>query len=165
MSGAASSEDRPSSRTSHTYSTTMQLTHTLFAFFSASALAARVSMSASTNWTLEKLVRVCDAADDSCTWTFDINTNEGVAATKCTYTVAATKTQPASQSNGGPVMCGVFTITSGWSGQFGPDQGFTVISVVDYAKKLIVYAGYTDAMTTNGTTVDPDLTFPVQFLP
>ncbi|KAI0508296.1 surface protein 1 [Xylaria bambusicola] len=143
----------------------MQLTHTLFALFSTSALAARVSMSASTNWTLEKLVRVCDTADDSCTWTFDINTNEeGVKATACTYTVAATKTEPASQSSGGPATCGVFTITSGWSGQFGPDEGFTVISVVDYAKKLIAYAGYTDAMTTNGTTVDPDLTFPVQLL-
>ena len=39
-----------------------------------------------------------------------------------------------------------------------------MISVVDYEKKLIAYAGYTDAMVTNGTTVDPDLSFPVQTL-
>ncbi|KAI1427511.1 surface protein 1 [Xylaria sp. FL1777] len=144
----------------------MQLTHTLFALFSTSAFAATLSTFASTEWTLQSLERVCDGTDASCTWTFGINTNEaGVNATACAYTVAATSAGPASQSNGGPTTCGVFTITSGWSGQFGPDQGFTVISVVDYAKKLIAYAGYTDAMVKNGTTVTPDLSFPVQTLP
>ncbi|KAI0911383.1 surface protein 1 [Ustulina deusta] len=143
----------------------MQLTHTLVALFSTSALAATLSTFASTEWTLESLVRVCDGTDDSCTWTFGINTNEeGVDPTACTYDVGATSTEPASQSNGGPVTCGAFTVTSGWSGQFGPDQGFTVISVVDYVNKLIVYAGYTDAMVVNGTTVEPDLKFPVQTL-
>ncbi|KAI0432291.1 surface protein 1 [Xylaria sp. FL1042] len=143
----------------------MQLSRTLFALFSSSALAATLSTFASTEWTLESLVRVCDSADDSCTWNFGINTNEeGVNATACAYPVKATTTEPASQSNGGPVTCGVFTITSGWSGQFGPDQGFTVISVVDYAKKLIVYAGYTDAQVKNATVVDPNLSFPVQTL-
>ncbi|KAI0403458.1 surface protein 1 [Xylaria palmicola] len=143
----------------------MQLTNTLFALFSTSALATTLSTFASTEWTLDSLSRACDATDASCTWKFGINTNEaGVNATACSYTVGATAAAPASQSNGGPVRCGVFNITSGWSGQFGPDQGFTVISVVDYAKKLIVYAGYTDASVKNGTVVDPDLSFPVQTL-
>ncbi|KAI0970905.1 surface protein 1 [Xylaria arbuscula] len=143
----------------------MQLSYTLIALFSTSALAARLSTFASTEWTLESLVRVCDGADDSCTWQFAIDTNEtGVNTTACTYTVAGTATATASQSNGGPVTCGVFTITSGWSGQFGPGQGFTVISVVDYAKKLIAYPGYTDNQVTNGTVVTPDLSFPVQTL-
>ncbi|KAF2968030.1 hypothetical protein GQX73_g5544 [Xylaria multiplex] len=143
----------------------MQLTNTLFALLSTTALAKTLSTFASTEWTIESLIRSCDAPDDLCTWKFGINTNEeGVDVTECTYTVPATTTEPASQANGGPTTCGVFTITSGWSGQFGPDQGFTVISVVDYAKKLIVYAGYTDASVKNGTVVDPDLSFPVQTL-
>ena len=94
----------------------MQLKNICFALFSTSALATTVSTSADTEWTLESLVRVCDAADDSCTWTFKINTNEeGVNATDCSYTVGGTDAAPASQSNGGPTKCGVFTITSGVS--------------------------------------------------
>ncbi|KAI8623558.1 surface protein 1 [Xylariaceae sp. FL1651] len=143
----------------------MQLTTSLLALFSSTALAATLSTFASTEWTLQSLTRVCDATDSSCTWKFGINTNEaGVAVTPCTYVVNSTAAATASQSNGGPISCGVFNITSGWSGQFGPGQGFTVISVVDYAKKLIVYAGYTDAMVGNGTVVNPDLSFPVQTL-
>ncbi|KAI0467852.1 hypothetical protein F4859DRAFT_227030 [Xylaria cf. heliscus] len=143
----------------------MQLTSTIFALFSTSALAATLSTFAATEWTIQSLSRACDGTDASCTWKFGVNTNEeGVAVTACNYTVKATSA-PASQSNGGPATCGVFTITSGWSGQFGADQGFTVISVVDYAKKLIVYAGYTDAAVKDGNVVDPDLSFPVQTLP
>ncbi|KAI1364521.1 surface protein 1 [Xylaria arbuscula] len=144
----------------------MQLQTLLFTLFSTTtALAATLSTSADAEWTLESLVRVCDSADDACTWAFGINTNEeGVNVTDCSYTVGGTETAPASQSNGGPTECGVFTITSGWSGQFGDGEGFTVLSVVDYDKKLIAYAGYTDKMVTNGTTVDPDLSFPVQTL-
>ncbi|KAI1433425.1 surface protein 1 [Xylaria sp. CBS 124048] len=144
----------------------MQLTNTLFALFATSAFAAAKSTFASTEWTVNSLSRTCDTADDACKWTFGINTNQtGVAATPCTYTVKAAGTKPASQTNGGPETCGAYTITSGWSGQFGPGQGFTVLSIVDYAKKLIIYAGYTDAMVTNGTVVTPDLSFPVQTLP
>ncbi|KAI1159376.1 surface protein 1 [Nemania serpens] len=143
----------------------MKLTGTLFTLFSASALAETLSTFASTEWTLNSLSRVCTGADSSCTWKFGINTNEaGVAVTPCTYAVNATKAAPASQANGGPSTCGAFNITSGWSGQFGPGQGFTVVSVVDYAKKLIVYAGYTDTSVKNNTVVDPNLSFPVQTL-
>ncbi|KAI0205673.1 surface protein 1 [Astrocystis sublimbata] len=143
----------------------MQLTNTVFALFSTSALAATLSTFASTEWTLNKLSRACDSKDASCTWTFDINTNEeGVNATSCEYTVKAVEKAPASQSNGGPISCGAYNITSGWSDQFGADQGFTVVSVVDFEKKLIVYAGYTDIALKNDTVVDPDLSFPVQKL-
>ncbi|KAI0555862.1 surface protein 1 [Xylaria curta] len=143
----------------------MQLTSTILALFSTTATAATLSTFASTEWTIQSLSRTIGTGDQSVTWKFGINTNEtGVAVTPCTYTVKAVAPAPATQSNGGPVKCGVFNITSGWSGQFGPGQGFTVISVVDYSKKLIVYAGYTDNMVTNNTLVNPDLSFPVQTL-
>lgn len=145
----------------------MQLTNTLLTLFSTSAVATTLSTFAATEWTLSSLSRVCNAADTSCTWKFGIDTHEAnVTVTPCTFVVNATTTPatPASQANGGPARCGVFNITSGWSGQFGPDQGFTVVSVVDYAKKLIAWAGYTDALVKNGTVVDPDLSFPVQTL-
>jgi len=147
----------------------MQLTTTLAVLIAVStpAVAKTLSTSAGTEWTLTSLSRNCNKGDTSCTWLFGIDTNEAdVGATTCNYTVKATTSPPtpASQANGGPAKCGVFNITSGWSGQFGPDQGFTVISVVDYTKKLIAYAGYTDASIFNGTVVDPDLSFPVQTL-
>ncbi|KAI1820934.1 surface protein 1 [Xylaria intraflava] len=144
----------------------MQLTSTLLALFSTSALAATKSTFASTEWTVQSLSRVCDSTDVSCKWTFGINTNTaGLNATACSYTVNATDLAPASQANGAAGICGPYTITSGWSGQFGAGQGFTVLSIVDYAKKLIIYAGYTDNMVANGTVVNPDLSFPVQTLP
>lgn len=144
----------------------MQLKGALITLLSTTASAATLSTSAATEWTISSLSRACTAADDSCTWKFGIDTNEdGAAATACNYTVKATKTEPASQANGGPATCGIFNITSGWSNQFGADEAFTVISVVDYAKKLIVYAGYTDKSVKTGKVVDPDLSFPVQTLP
>lgn len=144
----------------------MQLKAALLTALSASASATTLSTYAATEWTISSLSRACTAADDSCTWKFGIDTNEaGTKATACNYTVKATKTAPASEAAGGPVKCGVFNITSGWSDQFGADEAFTVISVVDYAKKLIVYAGYTDKSVKEGKVVDPDLSFPVQTLP
>ncbi|KAI0156487.1 hypothetical protein GGR57DRAFT_463553 [Xylariaceae sp. FL1272] len=134
------------------------------------AAAAAISTFAATEWTLQGLYRVCDSEDTSCTWNFRINTNEpNVTATPCSYIVYSamngTDTIPASQANGGPTTCGAFNITSGWSDQFGEDQGFTTLSVVDYAKMLIAWAGYTDAIVANEALVSPDLSFPVQMLP
>lgn len=123
---------------------------------------AEVSMMASTpQWTIETMKRVCDSNDKSCTWTFKINTKQG-AATPCTYVV---KGNPASRTNGGPSKCGAFTITSGWSGQFGPGNGFTTLSVVDQAKRLIVWPAYTDKQLAGGKVVKPDQSYAVTKLP
>lgn len=105
--------------------------------------ASSVSMMADvTAWTITGLSRACDTADTTCTWTFGINNGTGI--TPCTEVVTGS---PASQTNGGPATCGVgqpypdlpysrlrtctdrksfqvYTVTSGWSGQFGPGNGF-----------------------------------------
>ncbi|KAF3765357.1 hypothetical protein M406DRAFT_321913 [Cryphonectria parasitica EP155] len=111
-------------------------------------------------WTITSLVRTCDAADTSCTWSFGIN--NGTGTTPCVETVTGS---PASETNGGPATCGVYTVTSGWSGQFGPGNGFTTFAVVNYAANLIVYPAYTDKQVQNGTVVTPDQSYTPQALP
>ncbi|KAI1506226.1 hypothetical protein F5X99DRAFT_127563 [Biscogniauxia marginata] len=129
-----------------------------------SVFAAPLSQFAETEWTIQSLSRTCSDDGASCTWNFGIATGEG-DPTPCAYVVNATAEAPATQANGGPAQCGIYTVTSGWSDQFGADQAFTTLSVVDYDKKLIVYPAYTDSQIANGTVVTPDLSFPVQNLP
>ncbi|KAF4973857.1 hypothetical protein FZEAL_9175 [Fusarium zealandicum] len=125
------------------------------------AAADSVSMmAASPQWTIQTLNRVCDKADTTCTWNFKINTGSG-AATPCKYVV---KAKGASKANGGPAKCGTFTITSGWSGQFGPNNGFTTLSVVS-SKKQIVYPSYTDKQLAGGKVVKPDQKYAPAALP
>ncbi|KAI1637482.1 hypothetical protein F4809DRAFT_320505 [Biscogniauxia mediterranea] len=149
----------------------MQLASTvLSALLAASGpsavLAAPVSTFAAAEWTIQSLSRTCSADGAQCVWDFGVWTGEeGSDATACVFVVNATDAAPATQASGGPAACGVYTITSGWSDQFGPDQAFTTLSVVDYANKLIVYPAYTDAQLANATVVEPDLSFPVQTLP
>ncbi|KAI1649656.1 uncharacterized protein F4817DRAFT_331063 [Daldinia loculata] len=114
-------------------------------------------------WTITGLSRAVDAADTSSDWTFGIDNGAGTTAVK--YTVKAAGSTPATRSPGGPVTVGDFTITSGWSGQFGDDKGFTTFSVVDNAKRQIVYPAYTDAQVKDGQVVKPDQSYPVQNLP
>jgi hypothetical protein len=123
--------------------------------------AAAISMMAeATTWTITGLSRVCNAADTSCTWSFGIN--NGSATTPCTEVVTGS---PASQTNGGPATCGAYTVTSGWSGQFGAGNGFTTFAVVDYATGLIVYPAYTDKQVASGALVTPDQSYTPQALP
>ncbi|KAI6754565.1 hypothetical protein HG530_012317 [Fusarium avenaceum] len=145
----------------------MKFTAALVALVSASgavaapAAADSVSMMAATpQWTIQSLNRVCDKADTTCTWNFGINTGSG-AATACKYVV---KTKGASKANGGPAKCGTFTITSGWSGQFGADAGFTTLSVVS-SKKQIIYPSYTDKQLAGGKVVKPDQKYAPASLP
>ena len=73
---------------------------------------------------------------------------------------------PASrQKAGGPGKCGAYTVTSGWSGQFGEGNGFTTLSVVDQAKKLIVWPAYTDKQLAGGKVVKPDQAYAPTKLP
>ncbi|KAM5344294.1 hypothetical protein ACJ41O_012831 [Fusarium nematophilum] len=130
----------------------------------APAPADSVSMmAAAPQWTIQTLNRVCDKTDTTCTWNFKINTGAG-AATPCKYVVKAPKGKKASQANGGPAKCGTFTITSGWSGQFGADKGFTTVSVVNN-KKQIIYPSYTDKQLAGGKVVKPDQKYAPAALP
>ncbi|OJI98055.1 hypothetical protein ASPVEDRAFT_37488 [Aspergillus versicolor CBS 583.65] len=111
-------------------------------------------------WTIESLKRECNDDDSKCTWTFGINPGSG--ATDCTYEVEGS---PASEANGGPVNCGPYTITSGWSDQFGPEEGFTTLSVVKEETREIVWPAYTDKQVDGGEVVVPDQSYTPQILP
>lgn len=134
----------------------MQFTTIILSALASTALAAPVSMMAAVGeWTIEGLSRATNADDTSSVWTFGIHP-AGQAATACTLTVTGT---PSSQANGGPATCGAYTVTSGWSGQFGAGNGFTTLSVVDYAAKYIIYPAYTDAQVSSGKVVTPDQSY------
>ncbi|RYO76203.1 hypothetical protein DL766_001017 [Monosporascus sp. MC13-8B] len=131
----------------------MQLTTTLLtALLSATALAAP----AVPDWTIVGMKRTCNKADTSCTWSFKIDTHLA-APTPCSFTVTG---NPASHTNANGKQCGPYQVGAGWDGSFGPGQGFTVLSVVDHQKKLIVWPGYTDKeLGTTGQVVSPDKSY------
>ncbi|KAK1772741.1 hypothetical protein QBC33DRAFT_442926 [Phialemonium atrogriseum] len=126
-----------------------------------------ISMAADgAQWTIQSMQRVCNAADTSCKWTFGINTNTaGAATTPCAFVVAAAAGVAASRAPETGAQCGGFQVTSGWSGQFGEGNGFTTLSVVDTAKRLIAWPAYSDADLAGGKVVVPDRSFAVQKLP
>ncbi|EMR66811.1 hypothetical protein MGN70_010861 [Eutypa lata] len=132
------------------------------AILSATALATPVPaaesksmMAAAPEWTIAGLKRTCNAADDSCAWTFSVNTHLA-AATPCSFTV---KGKGASKTNISGQKCGPYTVGTGYDGKTFPGNGFTVLSVVDYTKKLIVWPGYTDVELVNGKVVSPDKSY------
>ncbi|KAJ5642019.1 hypothetical protein N7490_006019 [Penicillium lividum] len=127
----------------------------------AAPVASTSMMAASSTWTIDSMKRVCNAADTSCTWTFGIDTGSGTA-TSCKFVVKGTT---ASELNGGPATCGDFTVTSGWSGQFGPGNGFTTLAVVDNVSRQIVYPAYTDVQLDTGKVVTPDQSYTPANLP
>ena len=146
------------------------------ALFSASALAAPAAdaadvverqngaismMAAVPQWTIENMKRVCNKANTQCTWTFAIDTHTA-AATPCKFVVKGASASTTDSSNN---KCGGYTIGSGWSGQFGPGNGFTTLSVVSNAKKLIIYPAYTDKQLAGGKVVKPDQSYTPQNLP
>ncbi|KAL1853322.1 putative tRNA-splicing endonuclease subunit tsp-1 [Paecilomyces lecythidis] len=147
----------------------MQLTRFLLtAVFASSAVLAapapapgKSMMAADSQWTITSLKRICNEPNTSCTWTFGIDTGSG-NPTACTYVVDATN---ASEANGGPSDCGDFTITSGWSGQFGPGNGFTTLSVVDNPLRQIIWPAYTDKQLAGGNVVTPDQSYTPAALP
>ncbi|KAL4907230.1 hypothetical protein BDW74DRAFT_148768 [Aspergillus multicolor] len=137
--------------------TSLALTLGLASTGLAAPSPAKSMMVANTQWTITSLKRVCNAADTKCTWTFGIDTPSKSA--DCTYVVNG------SEVNGGPSNCGDFTITSGWSGQFGADAGFTTLSVVDNVSRQIVWPAYTDKQLDGGEVVKPDQSYTPAALP
>ncbi|CEJ83821.1 hypothetical protein VHEMI03270 [[Torrubiella] hemipterigena] len=126
----------------------MQFTKTIVAAILATAVSA--APTAEPDWTIKGLKRACDGTK-SCTWNFTVDTTK--EKTDCKYVVFSSGSTPADQANGGPSTCGPYTVTSGWSGQFGPDNGFTTFAVKNDAKKLISYPAYTDKEVKDGKTV------------
>ncbi|KAK7425915.1 hypothetical protein QQZ08_007629 [Neonectria magnoliae] len=128
--------------------------------FAAPAANTKSMMAAGNQWTIQDLSRVCNTADTTCTWNFKIFPGSG-AATACKYVISGAG---ASKKNGGPSKCGNFQITSGWSGQFGADKGFTTLSVVSTGKHII-YPAYTDKQLAGGKVVKPDQSYTPAALP
>lgn len=148
----------------------MQITQTLVAAilaataFAAPAPAAEASksmMADAPQWTMENFKRVCNTADTTCTYTFKINTT-GSSTVNCKYVHNG---KPASKTSGGPATCGKFAITSGWSGQFGADKGFTTLSVVQQETRQIIWPAYTDKQLAGGKVVTPNQAYAPQSLP
>jgi hypothetical protein len=145
----------------------MQLTQLFIAtgLFASSIMAAPTAsvsmMAAGPQWTIENMKRTCNAENTSCTWNFGIYPGTG-AATPCNYVV---KGNTASHANGGPVTCGGYTVTSGWSGQFGEGNGFTTFSVVDNKARQIIWPAYTDKQVEGGNVVKPDQSYAPAALP
>lgn len=126
----------------------MQFSKTFLAAIMATAVSA--APAAEPDWTIRGLNRQCDGSK-SCTWKFTIDTTK--SKTDCKYMVLSSGSTPASQANGGPLSCGDYVITSGWSGQFGPNNGFTTFAVKNEGKRLISYPAYSDSDVKDGKTV------------
>jgi hypothetical protein len=111
-------------------------------------------------WTIKSFTRTCNAENTSCNVAFGIDT-QTAPVTNCSYTVTGA---PASQASTNGIACGPYTISSGWSGQFGVENGFTTWSVVDWSKRLITWPAYTDRELVNGQAVTPDKSYAPQTL-
>ena len=111
-------------------------------------------------WTIKSFTRTCNAGDTSCTVSFGIDTHT-TPVTSCSYTVTGS---PASQTSTNGITCGPYTISSGWSGVFGPGNGFTTWSVADWSKRLITWPAYADHELANGVAVSPDKSYAPQTL-
>ncbi|CAI7608072.1 unnamed protein product [Penicillium bialowiezense] len=129
--------------------------------FAAPAADGKSMMAAGPQWTIQNAKRVCNTENTSCTWNFGIYPGTG-AATQCTYVV---KGNTASHANGGPSNCGGYTVTSGWSGQFGEGNGFTTLSVVNNNARQIIWPAYTDKQLAGGKVVKPDQSYAPAALP
>ncbi|KAK4139900.1 uncharacterized protein C8A04DRAFT_32611 [Dichotomopilus funicola] len=111
-------------------------------------------------WIITSFTRTCNEGDTTCDVTFGIDT-QTAPATDCAYTVIGS---PASQTATNGIVCGPYTISSSWSGQFGPENGFTTWSVIDWDNRLIAWPAYNDQELVNATAVTPDKSFTPQTL-
>lgn len=113
-------------------------------------------------WTIESANRACNADDSACVWSFGIQTNTGAASVPCSFTVNAADGKPASQTDAAGIACGAFTVSEGWSSQFGIENAFTTLSVADFASRLIAYPAYTDKELAGGAVVSPNRSYQAQ---
>ncbi len=123
------------------------------------APAKSMAVADAAEWTIETFTRTC--ADTSfCDYYFFVDTHVSAVPT-CNYRIWANGAI-AQNTNYNGISCGVFTISSGWSGQFGPGNGFSTLAVTDGHN--IVYPAYTDNQLVNGQAVSPDQSYPVQVI-
>ncbi|CCC05433.1 hypothetical protein SMACR_09183 [Sordaria macrospora] len=114
-------------------------------------------------WTIHSLSRHCDDSDTVCGWSFIIHTNcPSLAPTPCSFTIKSLGPGvPASRSpkhaKDNDELCGPYEVHSSWSGQFGPGQGFTTLSVIDAGNKLVAYPAYRDDLFRKEKTTVPDV--------
>lgn len=121
---------------------------------------AKSMMAANTaEWTIEMFKRTCNANSTSCDYSYFIDTHTA-NATPCSYTIHGS---PAENTDYNGIKCGSYTVSSGWSGQFGPGNGFSTLSVTDGTN--IIYPAYSDRQLVNGTAVSPDQSYAPQALP
>ncbi|KAG5978104.1 hypothetical protein E4U55_006408 [Claviceps digitariae] len=149
----------------------MYFTQTIFAALLAasSAMAAPAAVGKSMmaaavpDWIFEGVSRNCGPKDDQCTVTFNINPQDS-GRTWVSFVTDRNGAVGASQNSGAAQTFGDYTITSGWSGQFGPGNGFTTFAVVNNKNRLITYPSYTDVQLANGNTVTPNQSYKPQNL-
>lgn len=150
----------------------MQLTQTIIAVLAAASSVVAAPTPAEKSmmtqgipqWTIEGVKRVCNQQDTQCNWTFKINPKI-YSKTPVNFVTKSSGSTPASRNNGAAQNFGDYTITSGWSGQFGPGNGFTTLAVVDNKNRRITWPAYTDKQVQGGNVVSPDQSYAPQNLP
>ncbi|KAK6208104.1 hypothetical protein LQW54_007151 [Pestalotiopsis sp. IQ-011] len=109
-------------------------------------------------WTISNLKRKCVMKNRICIWKFGIDSGEEGAATPCYFVVGHTWSgeDAGRKANSTGHVCGPYTVSSGYSEQFGPGHRFSILAVVDDSKQLIAWPAYSEEELDNGTTVKPD---------
>ena len=138
------------------------LTSSLCTLVTSAAVPVRL-MALNSTMTIESMQRTCDYTDTLCHWSFVIAVDG--ARTECAYDITMSGTTGARYSANAGVQCGCFTVTSNWSGQFGPNDGFITLSIVDYPQGTIAWPAYRDDQLDSGHAVAPDQSYPVQIIP
>ena len=134
-------------------------TSTALAMPRAESVAARFTPATPTpDWVVQDFTRTCNAADTSCEVKLTIN-SQGSRPSTCRYSI---KGNPASRADRTNVDCGIYKVSSGWSGQFGPKNGFTTWAIVDEAKRLRIWPAYADSELVDGRKVTPDKSYAPQ---
>lgn len=70
---------------------------------------------------------------------------------------------PASHVSYSTVKCDGYEVSSSWSDQFGPKNGFSTLAITD--GMVIVYPAYNDKQLLGGRVVGPDQSYAPQNLP
>lgn len=120
-------------------------------------------MATNSTLTMESLQRVCDVEDTACYWSFTINVDG--TETECDFHITRSEDYGASYSPNMGRNCGIYTITSNWSGYFGPNDGFVTLSVIDSRRGTISWPAYRDDQLEHGMIVVPDQSYPIQRIP
>ena len=128
----------------------------------SSAIAAPVDTQAETiaarappPWILRSFKRSCNAADTECWVSFGVDTQTSPVV-NCSYGVKGDK---ASRKSTDGIVCGPYTVSSGWNGSFGEGHGFTTWAIVNNAQRTVAWPSYADSDLVNGVAVTPDRAF------